>query len=206
MNATKNEVLNLANWTPLTGAEGQGRRFAMWLQGCPIRCEHCCNPEMWAFTNRHLLSLSELLQLITQSQNTNQIEGISCLGGEPFAQASALSKLARSVQQLNLSVVVFSGYTLEQIESHKDPTWQDLLKATDLLIDGPFIQAQKTTNHRWIGSLNQRVHFLSSRYNAQDPTWQQPNSIDLHFDGEAIYISGFPTNTLMNSMTTTKKL
>ena len=41
--------LPVAQFVPRTEAEGPGRRFALWVQGCPLRCKGCCNPEMLAF-------------------------------------------------------------------------------------------------------------------------------------------------------------
>jgi anaerobic ribonucleoside-triphosphate reductase activating protein len=40
-------VLRVATIADDTEAEGPGRRWAIWLQGCPIRCAGCCNPEMF---------------------------------------------------------------------------------------------------------------------------------------------------------------
>jgi anaerobic ribonucleoside-triphosphate reductase activating protein len=52
MSATRDEstrTLRVAQVVPCTEAEGPGRRFALWFQGCPLRCPGCCNPEMLPF-------------------------------------------------------------------------------------------------------------------------------------------------------------
>lgn len=185
-------TLNLAVWSPITTAEGPGRRFALWVQGCSIRCEQCCNPEMFAFSPRHILTVSHILEQILQAKEEHQIEGITCLGGEPFSQALPLGNLAEQVQQHGLSVMVFTGYRLEEIQARRDPFCERFLSNIDVLVDGPYLVSQHTNKRRWIGSSNQRVHFLTERYEASDPSWEQPNSIDLHFDGKELHITGFP--------------
>ena len=53
MEPTVEPVLSVAQIVPCTEAEGPGRRFALWFQGCPLRCPGCCNPEMLPFTGGH---------------------------------------------------------------------------------------------------------------------------------------------------------
>ncbi|MEM1008950.1 MAG: 4Fe-4S single cluster domain-containing protein, partial [Myxococcota bacterium] len=185
-------TLNLAHWVPLTQAEGPGKRFALWVQGCAIRCPGCCNPEMFAFVERNRCTISEVEQMILQAKHQHGIEGISCLGGEPFSQAEGLSMLAQRLQKHNLSVMLFSGHTLEELQQRHDPFTDALLQSTDILIDGPYISEQHTDKRRWIGSENQRVHFLSKRYQDDDPCWQQDNTVELFFDGQELKVTGFP--------------
>lgn len=189
---TSSTHLNLSHWVPKTGAEGPGLRFALWVQGCAIRCPGCCNPEMFAFTPRQLLTVSEVKEMIFQAVEQHQIEGISCLGGEPFAQAQQLALLAKEVQDAGLSVMIFSGYTIEQIKERQDPHAEALLEHVDILVDGPYTKELHTEERRWIGSTNQRVHFLSDRYDPQDPCWEEKNSVEVFFDGKDLRITGFP--------------
>jgi anaerobic ribonucleoside-triphosphate reductase activating protein len=184
--------LNLSHWVPKTGAEGPGQRFALWVQGCAIRCPSCCNPEMFGFFPKQLLTVPEVVEMIRLAQEQHQIEGISCLGGEPFAQAEQLAVLAEAVQSLGLSVMIFSGYTLDDIHARQDPHAERLLAHTDILIDGPYMEAFHTEERRWIGSTNQRIHFLSGRYDPEDPCWKQKNSVEVFFDGQELRITGFP--------------
>src|SRR5271157_4826924 len=89
------ETLHVAQIVPVTEAEGPGRRFALWFQGCPLRCPGCCNPEMLSFDGGQVLSLSEVLQQIAAAV-THGIEGITLLGGEPVAHAASVALLARA--------------------------------------------------------------------------------------------------------------
>ena len=92
--------LNIAAIVPKTEAEGPGSRFAIWVQGCPLRCAGCCNPHYLEIKPAMIKSVQELLQDILTQRHT--VEGITLIGGEPFSQASALSELARGCQEAGL--------------------------------------------------------------------------------------------------------
>ena len=154
-------TLAIAQIVPCTEAEGPGRRFAVWFQGCPLRCPGCCNPEMLPFTGGTAVPLDDLVGPIEEAARKQGVEGITLLGGEPLAHAAGASALAHAVKERGLTVMVFSGYTLEEARQLPDPTVAELLALTDLLVDGPYLRDQPETRRRWIGSANQRIHFLS---------------------------------------------
>lgn len=185
-------TLNLATWVPTTTAEGPGNRFALWVQGCAIRCEQCCNPDMFAFSPKQLLSVDAMFDLVMESKERHGIQGITCLGGEPFSQAGALATLAENVQEQGLSVMVFSGHVLEELRARDDDGTHRFLNAIDILVDGPYMVSQHTNKRRWIGSNNQRIHFLTERYDPNDPAWKKPNTVEIHYDGKEILVAGFP--------------
>jgi anaerobic ribonucleoside-triphosphate reductase activating protein len=185
-------VLNVAQIVPCTEAEGPGRRFALWFQGCPLRCPGCCNPEMLPFTGGQELSIAAVLDQLDAARTEHKIEGITLLGGEPLAHAAAAALLATGTQRRGLSVMVFSGYTFEEAQALADPAVADLLRCTDILVDGPYVRDLPETRRRWIGSANQRIHFLSDRYRADDPCWRKPNTLEIRLSGTELTINGFP--------------
>src|SRR6516225_2534415 len=132
--------LQVAQIVPCTGAEGPGKRFALWFQGCPLRCPGCCNPEMLPFEGGQSLGLAEVLEQVRCAANQRGVEGITLLGGEPLAHAGGAAALARRGQALGLSVMVFSGYTLDEARKLSDPAVAELLALTDILVDGPYIR------------------------------------------------------------------
>src|SRR6267142_807534 len=105
--------IQVAQIVPATEAEGPGQRFALWFQGCPLRCPGCCNPEFLPFKDRPR-RLTDVLSEITDAHDRHGIEGITLLGGEPLAHVGGAAALARAVRARGLTVMVFSGYTLEQ--------------------------------------------------------------------------------------------
>ncbi len=185
-------TLNLAARVSSTEAEGPGRRYALWVQGCPLRCPGCCNPHMLAFETAEMVGVDELAAEIL---DVPDIEGVTFLGGEPFSQAEALADLGHRCRAAGLSVMVFSGYTLERLR-RGGPGWAELLDAIDLLVDGPYLRDRYTTARRWIGSDNQRAHFLTERYRHLDEGadgWDPgPNTLELRLTGGELTINGFP--------------
>ncbi len=183
--------LSIAQVITCTEAEGPGRRFAIWFQGCPLRCPGCCNPEFIPFDGGERIGVQKMTEWIFQTQEQQAIEGITLLGGEPFAHTRSALALVRKVRERNLSVMIFTGYTLEQLQQRPEPDVVELLGFTDILVDGPYIRELPETGRRWIGSRNQQIHFLSSRYRF-DETWRQRNTLEIRMDHGTITINGFP--------------
>jgi len=185
-------TMQVAQIVPCTEAEGPGARFAVWFQGCPLRCPGCCNPEFLSFSGGEAKLVGEMVSRLEQARSDARIEGISLLGGEPFAHAEAATALAREARQRGLSVMVYSGYTLEEIRRMSDPVAAGLLELTDVLVDGPYVRELPDTERRWVGSTNQRVHFLSDRYHPDDPCWRQRNTLEIRVRGTEVSVNGFP--------------
>jgi anaerobic ribonucleoside-triphosphate reductase activating protein len=187
-------LLSVAQIVPCTEAEGPGQRFALWFQGCPLRCPGCCNPEMLPFAGGLKLGVAEVLAQLDAATALG-VEGITLLGGEPLAHAAGAAALARAARQRSLTVMVFSGYTLEEAQGLPEPAVRDLLAHTDILVDGPYVRELPETRRRWIGSANQRIHFLTDRYRADDPCWRRPNTLEIRLRGGELTVNGFPAQT-----------
>jgi anaerobic ribonucleoside-triphosphate reductase activating protein len=184
--------LRVAQVVACTEAEGPGHRFALWFQGCPLRCPGCCNPAMLPFEGGRSESVADVAGQVRDAAGRHGVEGITLLGGEPLAQAAGAAALAGRVREMGLSVMVFSGYTLEEIRQGPDPSWRTLLERTDILVDGPYLHEQPEARRRWIGSANQGVHFLTDRYRADDPCWRRPNTLEIRLSRSELSVNGFP--------------
>src|SRR5947209_981675 len=145
-------TLRVAEIVPCTDAEGPGRRFALWFQGCPLRCLGCCNLEMLPFNGGTARPIADVLAEIETARDQEEIEGITLLGGEPLAHAAGAASLARGTRALGLSVMVFTGYTLDEARALPDPAVAELLANTDILVDGRYVRELPDTQRRWIGS------------------------------------------------------
>jgi anaerobic ribonucleoside-triphosphate reductase activating protein len=152
----------VAQVVDVTEAEGPGARFAVWLQGCSIRCAGCCNPHLADPGAGEELPVQALLERL--GRVASRIEGLSLLGGEPFDQAAPAALLARGARALGLSVVTFTGYRLDQLLARGDAGTEALLAATDVLKDGPYLAARPERRRRWVGSENQRFLYFTARY------------------------------------------
>ncbi len=185
-------TLRLAETVRATEAEGPGRRFAIWLQGCPLRCPGCCNPEMLPFDAGRLVPVPRLLEAIRRAAESDGIEGVSLLGGEPFAQAEGAAPLAAEVRRRGLTVMVFTGYTLDELHRMPHEAVGQLLQEADVLVDGRYRADLPEKRRRWIGSSNQKVHFLTDRYAPEDPCWRLPNSLEIRLRGGELTVNGYP--------------
>lgn len=144
-----------------TNVEGPGVRFCIWTQGCKKHCAGCWAQDTWDFDGGQKYSADELFEKIAAQKN---IEGVTFLGGEPFEQAKELSMLAEKIKNAGLSVVCFTGYTIEELKDKNDKQTDEFLKHIDLLIDGGFEQDKFDLARPWVGSSNQRYHFLTDFY------------------------------------------
>jgi anaerobic ribonucleoside-triphosphate reductase activating protein len=192
------DVVRVAARVRDTEAEGPGRRWALWVQGCPLRCAGCCNPEM--LPERAPGGGDELVPvdaLTREALETPGIEGVSFLGGEPFVQAGPLAALAERVRAAGLSVMVFTGFTLAELRQREDAPL--LLAATDLLVDGRYDRTQPDAVRRWIGSQNQVLHFLSDRYRPDDPRFRRSNSVEIRIRAGVLTVNGWPAAAALTS-------
>ena len=187
-------LLNLGPIVDCTEAEGPGRRFAVWTRGCSLRCPGCCNPELLG-SRGSPVPAAEVADALAEAADRHDLEGVSFLGGEPTEQPAGLAVVAERARSLGLSVMVFSGYTLHELRE-RGPEVARLLALTDLLVDGRYVAARRTTTRRFVGSDNQVLHFLTDRYAADDPRLAEPNTVELRVsigpDGAVYALNGFP--------------
>ena len=183
-------MLRVATIVAATEAEGPGHRFAVWLQGCSIRCEGCCNPEMFDSRRGETMSPAELATKIPAN-----VEGVTLLGGEPFEQAGEAAEFVRLAKSRGLTCMVFSGYTLPEIKARSDSA--ALLDQVDLLVDGRYDRDQPEPKppegRRWIGSANQIMHYLTSAYSADDPQMRAANTIEIRISPQGLLVNGWPS-------------
>lgn len=148
---------------------------------------------MLPFDGGQPMSVDNIFEQVLSAQRQHAIEGITLLGGEPFAHAVGGSQLAERIRAAGLSVMIFSGFTLAELQAKADPAAGRLLAATDLLVDGPYRRELRETRRRWIGSANQKIHFLTDRYQADDPRWLLPNTLEIRLADGELTVNGFPT-------------
>ncbi|MEV6924263.1 4Fe-4S single cluster domain-containing protein [Dactylosporangium sp. NPDC051485] len=154
MSSTSDNILPIGRFVDRTVAEGPGERTAIWVQGCTIRCAGCFNPHLWAFRGGTPTPTGEVIARVLAAGT----EGLTLLGGEPFDHAAPLAEVARAAGAAGLSVMTFSGYTTAQLNGQVHagrPGVAALLKATDLLIAGPFVAGLVDRDRPWAGSTNQ---------------------------------------------------
>ena len=153
----KEPTLKISHTESHTDLLGPGDRYCLWVHGCCFDCEGCLarNTRFGAYRN---VSVSALASDIKESG----CDGITISGGEPFLQAEALAELVKEVQAgRDIGVIIYSGFTLEELKERSDAP--ALLSVTDILIDGRY-QKDLDDGRAYIGSSNQRLHYLTDRY------------------------------------------
>ena len=180
----RKSTINLAGFLARSSVNGPGIRSVVWVQGCPIHCEGCFNPQFLPFTHALQVTPSTLADRICAQEPIN---GVTFSGGEPFSQADALGDLGERLQRSGLSIVTFTGFTPERVLTSTRPAWQRLLGVTDILIAGPYIPSLKC-NTPWIGSSNQKIIPITS-------TITMPESYP-PFPGHAAEFTIYPDGTL----------
>ena len=146
-------MLNLSGIQTDSIVDGIGIRTTFFCNGCPHHCEGCHNPETWSFEGGTPMDTDTLVQIVVSNP---LCRGVTFSGGEPFAQAEGYLELAKALKEKGYEVASYSGYTFEQLVSGTKAQRQ-LLENIDILIDGPFIQEEKSLEVPFRGSKNQRI-------------------------------------------------
>ena len=109
------EIIRLHHIMECSTVNGPGNRFVVWTQGCPFHCDGCFNQATHSQTDGFDMDIAKLAELINQTQD---IRGITLSGGEPLLQIKQVSLLLNLICK-DLDVLLFSGYTLEEISKNK---------------------------------------------------------------------------------------
>jgi anaerobic ribonucleoside-triphosphate reductase activating protein len=175
--------MNLAHIENRSFIYGPGCRFVIWTQGCSIQCEGCWNGDMWEFEPNIVMSVGEILELITAEGHA--IEGVTLLGGEPLDQPEECVELLRMVKTNGLTTMLFTGYEFGEIKDGK------VFDLCDILITGRYDESKRTLYRQWIGSTNQEIRFLTDVYRNYEIKDANYVEIGIEEDGR-ITMLGFP--------------
>lgn len=185
------KYINVATIRECTTAEGPGKRFAIWVQGCLKRCKNCCNPQMQELVKNKIISTENVIDRIKESKDRFEIEGITLLGGEPILQSKGILDIAKWCKNNGLSVILFTGYLYEKLLKSDKSEVVELLNYIDVLVDGEFIEELYDTERTWIGSTNQQIYFLTDRYE-ENESFFDDREIEFLIDNENLLINGWP--------------
>ncbi|MBQ4641085.1 MAG: anaerobic ribonucleoside-triphosphate reductase activating protein [Oscillospiraceae bacterium] len=160
-------MLNLAGIQTDSIVDGPGIRTTFFCQGCPHHCPGCHNPETWPFAGGMQMETESLVDIVASNP---LCRGVTFSGGEPFAQAEGFLELARALKEKGYEVASYSGYTFQQLLSGTQAQRQ-LLEYIDVLIDGPFLQEEKSLEVAFRGSKNQRILDVPKSLAAGEAVW-----------------------------------
>ncbi|MBK7513817.1 MAG: radical SAM protein [Chloracidobacterium sp.] len=138
--------------------EGPGRRSSVLFQFCPLSCKGCWVPHLHNPDGGELVAVKTLAEKLLDPPFER--DGVSILGGEPFAQPESLLALVKELRRRGCQhILCYSGFTLEALvqQAKKQPAIGEVLADIDMLIDGPYVVALADSAGAWTGSGNQRV-------------------------------------------------
>ena len=152
----KTEDFRIADITNDSIVDGPGLRLTVFFQGCPHDCPGCHNPQTHDPNGGNVCTLSDIEAAIDKNP---LLSGVTLSGGEPFLQAGAAAQVARLAHEKGLDVITYTGFTAQELESKRasEPEAQALFLQSDYIIEGRFIQSQRTLEKRFRGSKNQRI-------------------------------------------------
>lgn len=165
--------ISLSGVTGDSIVDGPGLRLTIFTQGCLHHCPGCHNPQThdpeggsWANTEDILAAAAE----------NPLLDGITLSGGDPFLQPVPCLALAEGAHKIGLNVWTYTGYTWEALWEENAPEKIALLKETDVLVDGPFLLAERSLELRFCGSRNQRLIDVKKSL-AEDKVvlWEEPS-------------------------------
>lgn len=142
---------------------GPGHRYVIWVQGCRRHCKGCVFPEGQLLgKNGYWITSEQLLREIQTA--AQQLTGITISGGEPFLQPAGMAELIGLLRKsTKLDIMVYTGYTLQELQQQNNVNINYILSNIDLLIDGEYIE-ELNNNKIYRGSDNQQIWFLSDKY------------------------------------------
>lgn len=191
-------MINIYNRIQSSRVLGPYQRYILWVQGCPFSCVGCMTPDSQDMSAGTKVSIQSLVNEILYIHNN---EGITITGGEPFMQAKELVIMIEKVKfYRDLGVIIYSGFTLEQLKNKNDKNINRLLDLTDILIDGLYEDSLNDNTRALVGSTNQKIHRLTSRYDDVMNEYYNNHrrDIEIHLNDNNMMIVGIPKRDTLN--------
>ena len=154
---------------------GDGLRVTCWVSGCNMGCFNCYNPQTWDF-NSGIPFTDDTMQEILYDLSKPYIKGCTLSGGHPLDPHNApeVLKIVKRVKMVfpNKDIWIYSGYVWENII--KDETLREILKYTDVLVDGAYVDELRDISLAFRGSSNQRIIDVQKTLDSNEVVlWQE---------------------------------
>ena len=165
--------MNYASIRTCDVANGEGVRVSLFVSGCTHRCPGCFNGEAQSFGYGQPFTRT-VEDAVLAALAPEQIAGLTLLGGEPMEPANqrALAPFLRRFRARYgdaKTLWIYTGCVLDTSSKHfpsslfllpssfNTEVTREILSLTDVLVDGPFVEALKDISLRFRGSSNQRI-------------------------------------------------
>ncbi|MDE6104316.1 MAG: pyruvate formate lyase-activating protein [Clostridia bacterium] len=115
--------------------DGPGTRFVIFMQGCPMRCKYCHNPDTWNLNGGKEYSAQEVAQTVLKYKSYLSRGGVTVSGGEPLLQIQFVTELFTILKQHGIHTAVdTSGITFDKTDKQSVSLHEKLLEVTDLVL------------------------------------------------------------------------
>lgn len=142
-------------------AAGEGMNVSFFVQGCPIHCPGCHNPQTWDFNGGKEFTMDTLNDILYSIGENGIQRNLSIMGGEPLCKENLflVNLIVSNVLEKypTIKIYIWTGYTYEELIGRNDEILNKLLDKIDYLIDGPFMIKQRDITLAMRGSCNQRI-------------------------------------------------
>lgn len=153
MEALCSQKISLMRIVPDTSVDGPGLRTSVYCAGCRHHCPGCHNPKTWNFAAGTATSPREIWEAILEESPDSDI---TFSGGDPLYQVEAFTELAKIIKsESSKTIWCYTGFTFEEIVA--DARLAQILPWIDVLVDGPFVLAERDETALFRGSRNQRL-------------------------------------------------
>ena len=142
---------------------GPGKRVGVWTSGCQHNCFGCSNPELWVADKKQQIPVEALTDILTTTFRSAEVDGFTITGGDPFYQPKELSELLLFLSKWTEDILVYTGFTIEELQQMHDLYVDACLTEIAVLIDGPYIEVLNN-NCPLRGSSNQRILYLKEKF------------------------------------------
>lgn len=141
---------------------GPNSRVGIWTAGCRHYCQGCVSKNLWDFDETLRVDTVEIVKQIAEYKLQNANLGVTISGGEPFLQDD-LDKLLKEISELGIEdVLVYTGFTLEELNQIFPQFEQNYAKYIGVLVDGRY-EESLNDNKPLRGSSNQRIIFFKQQ-------------------------------------------
>jgi len=191
---------------PLTTL-GPGTRLGIWTMGCSHGCFKCMSKDTWAFDKKHEIPLQDVMSMIRHYHLQNPTMGLTISGGDPFFQEELgeLLRFCKKTLQIN-DILVYTGFTLQQLQLMKKPFIKMALEHLDVLIDGKYVHALND-DLPLRGSSNQVIHFFNPALRQiYDAILQGQRTYKLAIEGSAFRVYGVVPKSFIKRLKTKSEL
>ena len=180
--------------------DGPGLRYVLFMQGCPMRCLYCHNPDTWNMSGGKEMSADDVLAEYKKNEMFYKNGGLTVTGGEPLLQIDFLIELFEKAKQTGIHTCIdTSGVTYNENNSEYISKLGMLMQYTDLvMLDIKHIDPEK---HKELTGYSNESTLAFARYLERKnvPVWIRHVVVGGYTnDKESLFALGEFIGTLKN--------